>query len=76
MKHGAEFVFVKILAKVFIFIGKFGITVGNCFSCYGIMKFVTKDLDELSSVWTPIIMVGVVTFIAASLFLALYEEAV
>jgi hypothetical protein len=40
------------------------------------MKFVTKDLDELSSVWTPIIMVGVVTYIAASLFLALYEEAV
>jgi choline transporter-like protein 2/4/5 len=76
LKHGAEFIFVKIIAKVFIFIGKVGITVGNCFSCYAIMKYITEDLDELSSVWTPIIMVGAVTYIAACLFLALYEEAV
>lgn len=76
LKHGAAFVFAKIIAKVFIFIGKVGITVGNCFTCYAIMKFITKDLEELSSIWTPIIMVGIVTYIAASLFLALYEEAV
>lgn len=76
MKHGAEFVFVKIISKVFIFIGKVGITVGNCFCCYAIMKFITKDLEELSSIWTPILLVGAVTFLTASLFLALYEEAV
>jgi hypothetical protein len=76
MKHGAATAFAKIIAVVFIFIGKLGITVGNCFSCYAIMKFVTHDLEELSSIWTPILLVGVVTYLVASLFLSLFEESV
>ena len=40
------------------------------------MTYVTKDTAEVSSPWGPIIMVGFVTYLAASLFLSLFEEAV
>lgn len=76
LKHGFKFIFANTLAKMFMFIGKVGITVGNCISCYLIMRYITFDIEELSSIWTPIILVGIVTYMTASLFLALYEEAV
>lgn len=75
LKHGLKFVFAKTIAKVFIFVGKLGITVGNCFSLYFIMK-ARKDTEEVSDLKGPIILVGVVTFIAASLLLSLFDVAV
>lgn len=76
LKHGFKFFFANTLCKMFMFMGKVGITVSNCATCYLIMRFITKDLEELNSVWTPILMVGFVTYITATLFLSLYEVSV
>lgn len=76
LKHGVKFVFANMIAKCFIFLGKVGITIGNCFSLFFIMKYITKDTEEVKSIWGPVIIVGIVTFMAASLFLALFEETV
>jgi hypothetical protein len=32
LKHGLKFTFANMIAKVFIFVGKIGIVVGNCFT--------------------------------------------
>jgi len=75
LKHGLKFAFANLIAKVFIFIGKVGIVVANCFTLYFLMK-ARGDLEEVGSPWGPLIVVAVITFLAASLFLSLFEEAV
>lgn len=76
LKHGLKFAFANMIAKVFIFVAKVGIVTGNCFTLWFIMNTITKDVDEISSPWGPIILVGFVTYLAASLFLSLFDEAV
>jgi hypothetical protein len=61
---------------MFILVGKISIVVINCFSLYGIMKYVTKDTEEVSSIAAPVILVGATTYVAASIFLGLFDEAV
>ena len=46
-------------------LGKIALTVGNCISLWFIMKYVTKDMDEITSIWGPIIVVAIITFITA-----------
>lgn len=75
LKHGLKFAFANMIAKVFIFVGKIGIVVANLFTLYLLMKQ-RGDLDEISSPAGPFVVVGVVSFLAASLFLSLFEEAV
>jgi len=75
LKHGLKFAFANTIAKVFIFIGKVGIVVANCFSFYFVLKF-RNELEDVTSVWGPIIVIAIVTFLAASLFLSLFEETV
>jgi len=41
-----------------------------------IMKYVTKDLDEITSVTGPLFIVAVVTYVSANIFLGLFDEAV
>ena len=76
MKHGLEFAWANFIANMFILLGKIGIVVLNCFSCYMIMKYVTKDLDEISSIAAPLTIVGLVTFATANIFLGLFDETV
>lgn len=61
---------------MFIFLGKVALTVGNCFSLLMIMKYITKDMDEISSIWGPVIVVGICTYITASIFLGLFDTSV
>lgn len=76
IKHGAKFAFANLLANLFIFIGKLAIVTLNCFTCYFIMKRITGDLAEIESVAHPLVCVGIVTYIAANIFLGLFDEAV
>lgn len=76
VKHTLQFAWANFLANMFIFIGKVALVVLNVFSCYMIMKYITKDLDEISSPNGPLAAVGVVTYISASIFLGLFDEAV
>lgn len=79
LKHGFKFFFAQLLARVFIFLGKCGIVAGNCFSLYMLMKVVFKDFEgdeAVKNIAAPIILVGAVTYVAASLFLSLFSVAV
>lgn len=73
LKHLLKFSFANSIAAVFIFLGKVGITVGNCFSLLFIMKSVTKDMDQISSVVGPILVVGIFTYFTATVFLDLFD---
>jgi choline transporter-like protein 2/4/5 len=76
MKFGLEFAWANFIASTFILLGKVGITVLNCFSCYMIMKHITHDLDEITSTAAPLAIVALVTFAATNIFLSLFDEAV
>lgn len=76
VKHLLKFSFANLIAKVFILLGKVGITVANCFSLMFIMKSITKDDEEVSSFAAPVLVVGLVTFFTASVFLGLFDTAV
>lgn len=60
---------------MFILLGKIGIVVTNVVTLYYIMQF-RGDLEEVGSIKGPVIAIAVFTFLAASLFLSLFEEAV
>lgn len=76
VKHMLKFSFANFIAKVFTFIGKIAITVGNCFSLYFIMKNVTKDTEEVTSLIGPMVVVGLTTYISATIFLGMFDTAV
>ena len=77
LKHGLAFAWANMLAKAFVFLGKAGIVALNCFSCYGIMKYVTKDLTEDNVDPTiPLTVVAIATFIVVNIFLGLFDETV
>lgn len=76
VKHGGEFMFANYLAAAFIFLGKAGLTVLNTFCCYWIMKYGTKDMDEISSPWGPLVMVALCTYATVNIFLSLFDESV
>lgn len=74
LKHGLKFAFANMIAKVLIFIGKVGIVAANCTT---LVMLVKRDPNtESVSLMGPLIVVAIVTFITASMFLALFEEAV
>mgnify|MGYP000883664024 CR=1 FL=1 len=80
VKHMSKFAFANLLAKCFIILGKFAITAMNMASLYYIMKFGTKNFEEgenqVSSILAPIVLVGFITFMTASVFLGLFDNAV
>lgn len=76
LKHMLSFYWANFLAKVFIFLGKLGVTALNVYSCYMIMKFITEDLEEISSVVGPLFVVGCFTYITVTIFLGMFDEAV
>ena len=76
LKHLVKFYFADTLASLFVFIGILTIVGLNAGTCYLIMKYGTKNSNELSSVWVPMIFIMVVTFIVAELFIGFFKEAV
>jgi hypothetical protein len=75
VKHLLQFSFANLIAKVFIFIGKVGITAGNVFSLLFIMSAITNDSEEVSSKLGPCLVVGLWTYFTASVFLGLFDTA-
>lgn len=76
VKHMAKFAFANFLAKIFMTLGKIALCVGNTFSLLFIMKNITKDMEEITSVIGPVVVVCVVTYLTASLFLGMFDTAV
>lgn len=75
MKHCLKFGFAKFLASMFIFIGKVSLVVVNCCSLFMIMKFVTHDVEEVSSIMAPVVVVAAMSYVTASIFLSLFDES-
>lgn len=76
IRHTAKFSFANLLAKIFIFLGKIGITVGNCLSLMFIMKNITMDTEEVGSVAGPVVIVAVFSFLTASVMLGMFDSVV
>jgi hypothetical protein len=75
VKHILKFSFANMIAKIFILLGKVAIVAGNMFSLYQVMKY-RNDLEEVSSLLAPMVLIGVMTFMTASIFLGLFDTAV
>lgn len=76
VKHCLKFAFANTIAKVFILLGKVAITVGNIFSLRFIMTNITHDDKEVTSIWGPVIVVGIFSYMTASIFFGIFETAV
>lgn len=84
LKHMAKFTFAQLIAKMFILLGKVGIVAGNVVSCFYIMKLVFKDFEDdpanddqaVTSAVAPLVVVGVITFLVASLFVGILDTVV
>ncbi len=76
VKHTLEFTFANWIAKVFILLGKVAVTVVNCFMLVFIMKEITGVADQLHSIWVPVALTALITWLCASLFLGIFENAV
>ena len=46
LRHMLKFSFAQMIAKVFVLLGKVGITAGNMVSCYYIMRLVFDDFND------------------------------
>jgi len=76
LKHIIQYAWANFLAKMFVLVGKVGLCVLNCCSLWMIMSHVTNDTDEISSPAGPILVVAIFTYVCASIFLGLFDEAV
>ena len=75
LKHLVKFTFANTIAKMFVALGKVAIVLSNMYLTYNVMNY-TGSIDQVSSVLGPLVVVGIVTFGAASIFLSLLDEAV
>jgi len=86
LRHMLKFSFAQMIAKVFMLLGKVAITAGNMVSCYYIMKLVFDDFDyegraltedpPVTQAMGTLILVGIFSFMVASIFLGLLDTAV
>lgn len=76
LKHLIKFYFADTLAGMFVLIGILMIVGLNGGTCFLIMKYGTKNSDQLTSVWIPMIVVMVATLVIAELFLGFFHQAV
>lgn len=75
VKHIQKFAFANSLASAFIFIGKVGVTVGNCFSFMFIIKL-TNGPDEQPDLIAPLVVVAVLTYLTTVVFLNIFDAGV
>ena len=76
VKYLAMVAFATFLAKAFIFIGKVGIIVGNCALFKFILDVVTGEEENISSPVGPLVVVALITYLFASLFIGMFDESV
>lgn len=76
VKFMAEVAFAQWIAKVFIFIGKIALIIGNVLVFQLVMEHVTGDIEEVESETGPLVAVVVVTYVLVSLFLGMFDDSV
>jgi len=76
LKHMVKFMVANSIAKVFMLLGKLGIVLGNTFLGFMIMKYGTKEIEHVSSPTNGLIIIAVVSYLTASIFLMLFDNTV
>jgi len=76
VKHMLAFTFANYIAKIFILLGKISLVMLNSFTLVFIMKRITGIADDIHSIWGPVAISALITYITASLFLGIFENAV
>lgn len=75
VKHMLDFTFANYIAKIFILLGKISVVVVNGFTLTFIMKDISGSADKMNP-WGPIGVSCLLTYMIASLFLGIFENAV
>lgn len=76
VKHIQAFAFANSLATAFIFVGKVGITVANCFTCEALIQMTAKTPEEVPNWIAPVAVVGLCTYLTAVVFLSIFDTGV
>lgn len=76
LKHGLVFIWANFLAKLFILLGKVGITVMNVYSCYLLMKFRGDLNDAGMDPRVPLLFVAFFTYFVTNIFLGMFDQGV
>lgn len=76
LKHTMKFAWANLIAAVFIFLGKAGLTMFNCWSLYMFMSRVYGDTEEVSSLLGPMVVVACITYLTTCIFLGMFETVV
>ena len=75
MKHAAKFRHASFLARVFITTIKLGMSLFNVISLYILMSSL-GDTEEVQSVYGPLLVIFIYTYICASMFLGMFDGTV
>ena len=79
LRHAYKFLFAEFVSKLFILLGKVGITALSVMSCHYVMKNLFEDLEDhldqdipdpkITDETASLVVVGVFSFMIASTFL-------
>lgn len=75
LKHTMEFLFANTLAYVFGVLGKILIVCLNCLTCWWLLSLQQAPSGSEPGLAGPLVLVGLVTFLAASVFLGTFDDA-
>lgn len=76
LKHCVKFYFATNLASAFVFIGMVCVVAANMGTAFALIQYAFPESKGVSTVWSPLIAVGVFTFFIAVVFLGPFDEAV
>jgi len=76
LKHMLKFYFASTLAAGFTFVGMLAIVGLNTGTFYLIVRYGTKNYNEVSSIWCPLSIIIIASVITGSMFLGLFDEAI
>lgn len=75
LKHTMEFLFANSLANILMLLGKLLIVCLNCLTCWWILTLQQGSNGSEPGLAGPLVLVGLVTFVAATIFLSTFDDA-
>jgi hypothetical protein len=76
LKHSQNFSSSHSIAVIFMVFAKFCITFINCLSFYIIQSRFTQVSEQISSIYIPLLVTAVMTYMIASIFLGLFDKSI
>lgn len=76
LKYLAKFYFAISIAGMFVFMGVFSVAVANIAIGYALTHYVTKEIDDVNSLFGPFVAIVVLSFFIPIVCLGLFDEAV